>query len=231
MLYRFHFDCESFPFASWPQLRSTIFKDVGEFKLVVLETSKEVKKRHYQGVVSIETPKTTLESRIKKSKVPGQPRGCYSLTIQKPAGVEGYYNYLCKGDTYGTPPEVCESVFGEQDILARHEKYHKKEMDTSELLKKAQSIVLRADENYLYRQEQQEDEIDTEPTEKAIWRQIYHECMLYLMATCPSGFIQTQVERLAFKTLAQLIQTNKNPDSIVIHIPQTIAYKRASAHI
>ncbi|AXH78659.1 MAG: hypothetical protein [Circular genetic element sp.] len=236
MLYRFHFDCDSFPFTDWPQLRATIFKDVGEFKLVVLEVSKEVKKRHYQGVVSIETPKTTLESRVKKSKVPGSPRGCYSLTIQKPTGVEGYYNYLCKGDSYESPPEVLQSIFDEAELEARHQKYHKKEMDTSELLKKAKAIVAKQDDSFLHYETKmcdrgKEGEIDSTPHTQGLWRQIFHACLEYMMETSPNGFIQSQVERLAFKTLTHLIQSNDNPESIVTELPQLISYKRANAFI
>lgn len=236
MLYRFHFDCDAFTFADWSQLRTAVFADAGEFKIVVLETSKEVKKRHYQGVVSTETPKATLESRIKKSKVPGSPRGCYSLTVQKPSGAEGYYNYLCKGDAYESPPEVLESLFDDAEIQQRHQNYHKKVQDTSELLKKAQTVLSRSDESFLRYQEDlidrdRQSEVDTEPTCRGLWKQIYLLSLEYLMETSPNGFIQSQVERLAFKTLTQLVNDNDNPDSIVTLLPAMIAYKRASVHI
>lgn len=235
MLYRFHFDCEAFSLPDWPLLRSAVFKDAGEFKLVVLEVSKVVQKRHYQGVVSSETPKATLETRIKKHKIPDFPRGSYSLTKQKPAGVDGYYNYLCKGDEYGQLPEVLETKFSDEEIARRHENYHTKVQDTTELEKKCITLV----QEYDARAARQEAEAaaknkipdDNTPMLRGLWRDIYQNALEYLMETNPNGFVLSQVERLSFKTLTVLIKKNENPETLVTQLPEVIAMKRAAAMI
>ncbi|AXH79326.1 MAG: hypothetical protein [Circular genetic element sp.] len=235
-LYRFHFDIDAFPFDDWSQLRSTIFKDVGEFKIVVLETAVVTSKRHYQGVAVLETPKATLESRIKKSKLPGAKRGCYSLALQNPSGVEGYYNYLCKGEEYGTPPDVLESKFSAEELATRHENYHKRIQDTSELDKKIMVRVQSIDERAFTTESRMcatGDHANYDPRVylKQMWEHIYKECIDYMMETNPNGFVMAQVERLAFKSLTNVIKALPEKPSLARDLPHEIAMKRAGAFI
>lgn len=235
-LYRFHFDIDAFPFDDWSQLRASIFQDKGEFKIVVLETAVVTSKRHYQGVAILETPKATLESRIKKSKLPGAKRGCYSLALQNPSGVEGYYNYLCKGDEYGTLPDVLESKFSSEQLAARHENFHKRVLDTSELDKTIMNSVLFIDERFANAESHciQNDahaSFTPVPFLKQMWEHIYKHCIDYMMETNPNGFVMAQVERLAFKSLTNVIKALPEKPSLARDLPHEIATKRAGAFI
>lgn len=234
MLYRFRVDVNAFSFDDWPAMRHAFFKDEGDFKLVVYEIAKETKKPHYQGVVHCVTPKPTLESRIKKHKTAGAPRGCYSLTAQKPRDVDGYYNYLCKGDEYESLPEVLQSVFTDDEIQERHQYYHKRVQDTSALDKTILDLVLKKEESIAYylKHKQTKSTDDFTPQANALWVSIMKASIDFLLDTSPKGFILSQVQRLAFCSLSRVLKNKDvSPDAIVRWIPEMLATKAAASMI
>lgn len=235
MLYRFHFDISGFSFDDWNSMRSSIFKDDCEFKIVVYEIAKATKKPHYQGVLVTDVPASTFQSRIKRHKNEGAKRGCYSFKKQDPKAVDGYYNYLCKGDSYGVMPDVLQSTITPEDIKVRHERYHTGQRDVTDLEDAMDKLVLAYDAKYdaackRHDRENIKHEPDTEGYPRQMWVRMNSICLYHLMNTSEKGFIPSQVQRLAFKMLSMLINKAK-PGDFVTEIPPLIADRLACSSI
>ena len=237
-LYRFHFDLSGFNFPDWDELSGSIFKGDASFTHVVFEIAKDTRKKHWQGVCAFEVTPSTITSRIKRHKRPDAKKGCYSFTKQKPNKVDGYYNYLCKGDFHGQYPKVIHTMFDEDEILRRHNAYWLqlrtfKELD-ADVEKLAIDYTRYYNESVDYWNEQNGhpdagppcDVADPTSYTRQLWLAIVQKCTDHLMNTCENGFIPSQISRLSLLQLSKITKTL--PDDNLIHrIQQDISRRTA----
>lgn len=206
-LYRYHLDVSGFNFENFDQVDAAIFKDDVDHHLCVYEKASKTGKYHWQGVLSLKCPKSTIESRIKRCKNNDARRGCYSFTVQKPQKVATYYNYLAKGNGPDQLPDVVRSMFCDDDIHIFHQKYYDHIRTELSLHDDVDKVYHRL--SSLWKAGRRERvHLST------FMRSLYKICFSFFIDIAPDGFSYNQVHRLCNKQLSRL-------DSLSLHDAKT----------